>query len=190
VWAILLPNVIIKAVAVFVEMKAKIIPIITPDVEDKFWKTISISDNPNLCWETKVNKTNAGYGMFKIGTERFLCHRISYTIHFGEIPKGMHVLHRCDNPPCCNPNHLFIGDDQANNDDMRAKGRGNLGEKNGMNKISAENAYKIRLLGRAGANKRELAKFFGVAYTTVKSIINGNRWKQFNHTASSSSEHS
>ena len=78
------------------------------------------------CWEWQGYRNKKNYGVTRIGgrnSKAFLAHRLSWTIHFGEIPHGMHVCHKCDNPPCVNPNHLFIGTNQDNIMDRVAKGR-------------------------------------------------------------------
>lgn len=78
------------------------------------------------CWEWQGYRNKKNYGVTRIGgrnSKAFLAHRLSWTIHFGEIPHGMHVCHKCDNPSCVNPNHLFIGTNQDNIMDRVAKGR-------------------------------------------------------------------
>lgn len=82
----------------------------------------------DACWNwTAFRKPNNGYGTFHIGGRSgaiVLAHRLSYQIHFGPVPDDLSVLHRCDNPACCNPGHLFLGTQQDNVDDREAKGRG------------------------------------------------------------------
>jgi len=90
---------------------------------ERFWNKISKTET---CWNWVANKTNTGYGLLRPGGQapKKLAHRISWEIHRGPIPEGLHVLHRCDNPACVNPDHLFLGDMRANMKDMYAKGRG------------------------------------------------------------------
>jgi len=77
------------------------------------------------CWLWLASLMNTGYGQIMETTNRpILAHRASYGLYVGEVPPGMHVLHRCDNKACVNPDHLFLGDNQANRDDMSRKGRG------------------------------------------------------------------
>lgn len=79
------------------------------------------------CWEWPGARNKAGYGVFVTGGRsnqtRYLAHRVSFVIHKGQLPDGMLVCHTCDNPPCCNPDHLFMGDGWANMRDAVAKGR-------------------------------------------------------------------
>jgi hypothetical protein len=75
------------------------------------------------CWEWDAMRDRKGYGILMSGPKRLRAHRISYEIHFGPIPDGLFILHRCDNPPCVNPAHLFLGTLADNNRDKTAKGR-------------------------------------------------------------------
>ena len=77
----------------------------------------------STCWEWMGARTTAQYGEISRNYEIHLTHRISWKLFNGPIPDGMHILHHCDNPPCWNPEHLFLGDNQANTDDKIAKGR-------------------------------------------------------------------
>lgn len=81
------------------------------------------------CWEY-IGRRDNGYGSFYAGVDVGYvgAHRYSWEIHNGKIPEGLWVLHHCDNPPCCNPKHLFLGDHQANVDDRERKGRNKLPE--------------------------------------------------------------
>lgn len=75
------------------------------------------------CWIWKGCRNWANYGTMRKNGKNAFTHRIAWEIYKGEIPKGLFVLHRCDNPPCCNPEHLFLGTPQDNSRDMTAKGR-------------------------------------------------------------------
>jgi hypothetical protein len=81
------------------------------------------SKQPNGCWEWTAGRNEWNYGVFPIRGRNVYAHRFAYTRWVGPIPEGQKVLHRCDNPPCVNPAHLFLGTQQANVDDMYAKGR-------------------------------------------------------------------
>ncbi len=89
------------------------------------WQTFTemTESKESGCIEWKGHKDPKGYGRFSSHGGEVLTHRIAYLMHYGEIPDAMHVLHRCDNPSCVNPSHLFLGTNQDNMDDMVRKGR-------------------------------------------------------------------
>ena len=75
------------------------------------------------CWEWRGNRDVDGYGRFRWNYEMFGAHRVAWELAHGPVPAGMLVLHRCDNPPCCNPDHLWLGTNVENIADRHAKGR-------------------------------------------------------------------
>lgn len=79
----------------------------------------------NGCWEWVGHRLKKGYGQMRCGKKLVLAHRASWAAFKGEIPVGLFVLHKCDNPSCCNPEHLFLGTNADNMNDMVAKGRNN-----------------------------------------------------------------
>ena len=88
-------------------------------LEDRFWDNVLKSDG---CWEWTAATNADGYGRIWADGEACGAHRVSWKLNSGDIPEGMHVLHSCDNPKCVRPDHLFLGDQQANSE-MVAKGR-------------------------------------------------------------------
>lgn len=95
----------------------------------RFWSKVHKTSSPHGCWEWTAScfEKRGGYGQFSTvsfsGRKRYSAHRFSWLIEHGSIPKGLCVLHRCDNPKCVNPMHLFLGTDMDNVRDMRAKRR-------------------------------------------------------------------
>lgn len=120
------------------------------------------------CWEYNGGKSD-GYGRVWDGEKVVRAHRASYEAHTGPIAEGMSVLHTCDNPPCINPAHLFLGTIAANNADMRAKGRNRTGEQHPQARLSDEQVASIR--AATGTSQHALARAYGVSQSTIADII-------------------
>lgn len=87
----------------------------------RFWSKVNKTEGG--CWEWTGSLQTQGYGNIEIKGKRLLPHRIAYVLHKGEIPQGLSVCHHCDNPKCCNPEHLFLGTAADNMNDASQKGR-------------------------------------------------------------------
>lgn len=96
----------------------------------RFWSKVD-KRGDNECWEWKAGRDKDGYGQFSVGYVGTRAHRFSFLLHHGDIPRGMKVCHTCDNPPCANPKHLWLGTADDNNKDMKNKGRCATGAQNG-----------------------------------------------------------
>jgi len=150
----------------------------------RFWNKIDIKSS-DLCWEWKAYKNKAGYGRFAVGNKKTpqLSHRLAWIYHYNieEIPNNLCVLHKCDNPACCNPNHLFLGTQKENIKDMIDKNRfspGHLpGEKNGNSKLKPEQVIQIRNLFLTGETQRKIAKIFGISPYVAWAIKKRKIWK-------------
>jgi hypothetical protein len=104
-------------------------------------------------------------------------HRMSWRIFRGEIPPGACVLHRCDNRLCVNPDHLFLGDEGVNAQDMKAKGRHLYGERNAKAKLSEAQVFEIHRRYRAGdGSTHTLAREYGVGQMAISRLLRGERW--------------
>lgn len=128
------------------------------------------------CWIWRgARQSRNRYGTFGIGGKILLSHRVSYELHCGEIPKGMHVLHKCDVPYCVNPAHLFLGTHQDNMADKECKGRGNQpkGERHGNAKLTEENVRSIRA---SSETLKTLAVRYGVTFGLISHIKRGRAW--------------
>lgn len=119
-----------------------------------------------------------GYGQFKVNNKVQRAHRVSWTIHFGDIPDRLLICHKCDNPSCVNPSHLFIGTQFDNMKDAVTKGRlNNKGEKQGCSKLTTEQVLKIRELYATGNyTQRGLGKLYGMCHGQINQIINRKAW--------------
>ncbi len=121
--------------------------------------------------------TNRGYGEFWIEDRMHKAHRVSYKMEYGHIPTGMCVLHTCDNPPCVNPKHLFIGTQKDNIEDAHSKGRTrngvSIGSMHGCAKLTEK---QVRLILKDTRVHREIAKDYTVSRSTVSLIKQGKTW--------------
>lgn len=135
------------------------------------------------CWEWTGAKRKKGYGSFQWGGKPWAAHRAAWTMFRGPIPEGLVVCHRCDNPPCINPDHLFIGTARDNVGDAIAKGRRPrmqqvrraIGENHGRALLTEDDVRFIRSHRALGS--RSLAMRFGVARSTVKNVLAGETWR-------------
>jgi hypothetical protein len=129
------------------------------------WSERCIPEPNSGCWLWLGSTDKLGYGKVNVGGH-YLAHRLAYADTVGPIPDGMLVLHRCDMPSCVNPEHLYVGDDQDNMDDMVERGRGNSGWRGMTHCVNGhewneENTYwrgkwrNCRVCGREGAARRK-----------------------------------
>jgi len=124
----------------------------------------------NNCWLYK-NSTSGPYSKVRWNKKWWLAHRASYKVFIGDIPKGMWVCHKCDNPKCINPDHLFLGTAKDNVKDMVKKGRNRTGEKNHLSKFTDIQVEEIRLLKADGFTYERLSRIFNCSITYLYLII-------------------
>lgn len=149
---------------------------------ERFWRYAHPEPNSG-CWLWGAALNDLGYGIFHAEGER-TAHRASWRLHRGEIPDALHVLHRCDNRACVNPAHLFLGTHADNVRDMWSKGRGprRQGEAVASSKLAEDDVVAIRSMYRSGARQVDIATAFGVAQTTISSIVRRQRWRHVEAT--------
>lgn len=130
------------------------------------------------CWIWNAHKNNKGYGVINVDGKVVLAHRVAYQTKYGPIPEGMKILHECDNPRCVNPNHLRLGTQLENMQDMYRKGRASLGEDRTQSKLTfAMASYVRRRYAEGDISQRELAKEVGISQAILCDVINFKRWK-------------
>ena len=138
------------------------------------------------CWEWNGGRFASlggrpAYGALYAGGETLMAHRASYEFHVGPIPHGMFACHSCDNPPCINPEHIFLGSNRDNMVDMYGKGRGNrpLGQAVHNSKLTVADVIDIRQARNGGAvSLGVLAEQYGVSKQNICHIAKYRSWKQ------------
>lgn len=135
------------------------------------------------CWLWTGYRLPWGYGQIgegPAGGRHLYAHRVAWELTYGPIPDGVLALHRCDNPPCVNPNHLFLGTNRDNTADMDNKARRGdhhpVGSLNGRAVLTPETAREVRRLHAMGASYGRLAVSFGVGKSTISRVIHGESW--------------
>ena len=150
----------------------------------EFWNRVIKTNN---CWMwngsrlNSKNKNNLVYGIFQIyknGIQKsYMAHRISWFLKNGDIPDNLMVCHKCDNPLCVNPDHLFLGTNIDNMKDMVSKRRSASGDKNGRRKLNEEKIKEIIKRYRTGEYSTSLGREYGVSSGTICSVAEGKTWK-------------
>ncbi len=144
---------------------------------DRFLKKVNKTET---CWLWIGGKSSYGYAKLWNGKKPELASRISWRLFKSDIPDGMCICHRCDNPACVNPDHLFLGTKSDNNVDRAQKGRNRdqRGEKNEIAKLTAEQVLEIRQRHAAGGvTQRRLASEYGVCFQAIHDIIRRRNWQ-------------
>lgn len=150
-----------------------------PEIEARFSALFSEGDG---CWTWNGRTDTRGYGRVCLGDKplsTLLAHRVAFVRAFGVFDGERLVCHKCDNPPCVRPDHLFLGDDAANNADMIRKGRAfhPFGETHCCAKLTAEKVVEIRARAALGEGARPLARVFGVSDMQIRDIVARRSWK-------------
>lgn len=144
--------------------------------KERFWSKVERGES-NECWPWKASTLRGGYGYFYLdGTKQ--AHRMAYELSFGQIPEGKQVLHKCDNPSCCNPNHLFLGSQFDNISDMIQKKRPRyaVGEKSNA-KLTRGQVKEIReKYATSNYTYTRLATEYPVSFAQVGNIVRRNDW--------------
>jgi hypothetical protein len=147
--------------------------VVVTDPVAHFWEHVVKREG---CWGWTWHTDAPGYGVIHFQKRLILAHRLSWELHCGPIPDGLCVLHECDNPPCSNPAHLFLGTKPDNNRDRAAKGRSALGSRSGAAKLTETLVTDLRRRRAAGATIISLATELGMDRATVSDAISGKSW--------------
>jgi len=146
----------------------------------KFWSYISLPQdlyNDEWIWNGTVNE--GGYGVFFYNYTRTMAHRLMYSCYYGSFDDSLFVCHKCDNPPCVNPNHLFLGTPKDNSVDMSIKGRSPRGSKSGTSKLHENDVLKI--LKDISLNRYstilEITNNYNIQSMQIIRILQGKSWK-------------
>ena len=151
--------------------------------EEDIWRFMEFKpDDANApsigyCWEW-TKDTSHDYGRITFGRNlRVRVHRVAYQSVYGSIDSSLAVCHKCDNPVCLRPSHLFLGTQSDNNADARQKKRHAYGARHGHAKLREADVRQIRQMGKEGCKGRTLASQFGISPATVCNILKRKIWK-------------
>ena len=133
-------------------------------------------ERENGCWIWNGSTTHNGYGVISLSISPLRAHRVSYWNFVGVFDESLHICHRCDNPACVNPLHLFAATNEENRLDSKRKKRHNIGERNGMTSLTEEKVREIRKLGSEGVDRHRIALDYSIGIATVYRILNRSVW--------------
>lgn len=151
-------------------------------LSDALWQRV---DKSGDCWIWTGSRHVFGYGTIRSFDQNVLCHRLAWESTYGPIPEGMAVCHKCDNPPCCRPEHLFLGTLADNNRDRAAKGRGakahrhpSPGMANGNAVLTDAAIRDIRsTYAKGGISQQAIAEQYGVSQPLISRIVLKKGWR-------------
>ena len=163
-------------------------------IEQRFWEKVNQA-GPDDCWPWTRARRSKGYGQFRIrtGESPQIASRVAWGLTYGDIPEGLVVCHKCDNPPCCNPRHLFLGTPEENTADMVAKGRHALASPAAVaelvvrvRRLTDSQIAEVRQLRSRGMSHRAIAARFDVHHSTITRLLNGRHWTSSTDSPSAS----
>ena len=160
---------------------------VNKDQAEAFWSKVDMGKGVKSCWPWAGAKKPKGYGNVRINKKDCIAHRVAFELANGIIPEGFIVCHICDNPACCNPDHLMLGTIKSNAADMFLKGRqkskiyASRGEQNGNSKLKNEDVVEIRTKYKEReANQHQLAEQYGVSQTVIGLVVRNKTWRHVN----------
>lgn len=156
----------------------------SPITVARFWSKVNVRRSQEECWEWTGATKTLGYGRMKIDGKNYTASRIAWELANGEPLGERHALHQCDNPKCCNPNHITAGDHGRNMAEAWSRGRVTprdlCGEKNPRAKLTQKDVDEIRGLLTQGLTNVSIAKRYGVTHSMISCIRRGKSWPEQN----------
>ena len=148
------------------------------DPVKRFWSWVDKPDEKSACWRWAgaTGRSKWGYGHLSVDGVSRLAHRFSWEIHFGSIPSQLVVRHTCDNPLCCNPNHLLLGSHRDNMNDRQNRQRQARGERHGHAKLTKRDVKDIRSRAHMGEAHSKIAVDYEISVGTVSNIKTSHTW--------------
>lgn len=140
---------------------------------DNIEKHLAYRNYPNECWEWLGPKAPSGYGITRVNGHNEFVHRLYYILMKGDIPEGLEIMHSCDNPCCCNPDHLTPGTHAENMQDRTRKYR-----KQQLNKLNMDKAREIRKLYKEGQTMKQIAEIYEVTTACIQLVVSNITWQE------------
>lgn len=144
--------------------------------EARFWPNID-KRGPDECWPWIGRRDARGYGRIAENGPRTYAHRVAWTLTNGPIPEGMHILHKCDFPACCNTAHMVLGTQTDNNHDRHAKGRTARGVAIKKVVLNDDKVRRIRELRAKGLGYEAIGREIGCRGAAARDVCIGKFWK-------------
>jgi hypothetical protein len=142
------------------------------NLSERFWRHVPKQPDGE-CWEWQGTRQSHGYGHLRWGGKQVYAHRVAYLLANGQVPRGVHVMHSCDNPPCVNPQHLSTGSRTDNMQDMVRRGR----QRHGGALFGWGQVEALRERYRGGERQIDLAVEFGVSPSSMHNLISGKTYR-------------
>lgn len=142
----------------------------------RFWDKVQKGESPDACWEWTAYCDDDGYGRISVEGKPEGAHRVSYMLHNDDFDPELVVCHKCDNPPCVRPDHLFQETTQKNNLDKELKNRQTRGIRNGTAKLNDQAIRDIRKMWEKGMTQTDIAEIWDVSQVTISNIVRKKNW--------------
>jgi hypothetical protein len=154
----------------------------SPTTIARFWSKVDVRPGMNECWEWRAAKTTAGYGKMKVSGVMYIASRLAWEIFNGRtLSDSLVARHACDNPACCNPEHIQPGTQTQNMQDMVSRGRhrpaGMPGETNPRAKLTQSDVQEIRARIARGETNVSIARDYPVTHALISRIRQGSAWR-------------